>query len=167
MVLRALSGSLRLLFPPLGGLLGGFGGLQVAHGGLFGFLLEALVCFWTSFSPSCCPSPRLSVRQGPPESSWCLFVSMFNSQMDPPSLENLGFTIGKPTFCIHRLFAAENGTESVVGVFSASFCSYIGGLLGGFGGLQVALGGLFGLVLGPLGAIWGSLADRQSLLDVL
>ena len=39
--------------------------------------------------------------------------------------------------------------------------------MGGFGGLQVALGGLFGLVLGPLGAIWGSLADRQSLLDVL
>ena len=43
----------------------------------------------------------------------------------------------------------------------------LGGLLGGFGGLHVALGGLFGLVLGPLGAIWGSLADRQSLLDVL
>ena len=43
----------------------------------------------------------------------------------------------------------------------------LGGLLGGFGGLQVALGGLFGFLLGPLGAIWGFLADRQSLLDVL
>ena len=83
----------------------------------------------------------------------CLAILSYN--FDVRSFKNIGLTIGKPTCCI-RVFAAEDGIESVIGVSSAPFCSYWGPL---------------GRLWRPPGCSWGSLRASSGvprlLLDLM
>ena len=70
-------------------------------------------------------------------SSRNLLGSILSSQTDPPTLENVVFTIGILTFLKNQRFRSKDGFESVLGLSRAPFGSSWG-----------ALGGL-------LGALWG------------
>ena len=66
-------------------------------------------------------------------SSRSLLGSILSSQTDPPTLENVDFTLGILTFLKNQRFRSKDGFESVLGLSRAPFGSswgYLGGSLG-------------------------------------
>ena len=123
--LGAFSGALLVLLPP-------FGGTLHAQNFFLGSLPGQIYC-----SSSCLLS--LPSAKSLFSSSWSLFVSILNSQADPPTLKNVGFMRAGARFSKNHGFGSKGALDGVWGLSWAHFgCSWglLGGSFGAFASLQ-------------------------------
>ena len=137
---------------------------------------------WASFARFLLPKMAWGASMSFFISSRSLLGSILSSQTDPPTLENVDFTIGIFTFLKNQRFRPKDGFESVLGLSRAPFGSSWGSLGSSLGPLdrpkrasrfvlelswawfarfllpKMALGGFWGRrcrFLSPLGTSWG------------
>ena len=67
---------------------------------------------------------------------WSLLESILSSQTDPPTLENVDFTVGILTFLKNQRFRPKDGFESVLGLSRATLGSSWGSLGSSLGPLD-------------------------------